>query len=104
MYARAALQYRQAADKLDEASKKPIDSDVSDYFAKKSGKWAKSAETREILRQYVLLVVDPAVQTLDELKVRQTELNTRIVAAVRMETELEEAATKIKADHPKKFE
>jgi len=104
MYGRTAEQFRQAAAKLDEASKRPTDPVVVEYFTLRSRKWAKTAEARELVRQYVLLVVDPTVRTPEELAARQSELDERISVIVQEEKSLEEASTKIENENSSKFD
>ena len=104
LYGRTAEQFRQAAAKLDEASKKPTDPVVVEYFTLRSRKWAKTAEARELVRRYVLLVVDPTVRTPEELNARRLELDERISVIVKEEKSLEEASTKIQNENSKKFD
>jgi hypothetical protein len=103
LYTRGAAEYRKAADKIAEAAEQAIDDDVKAYFDAKSRRWKKSAEIRDMLREYVLLIIDQNVG-VDEFSKRQAALDAAIAVLNRQEKGLEEDAEKIYNEHRKKFD
>jgi hypothetical protein len=103
IYTHVAAEYRLAAAKIDQAAKRSPDADVAAYFDAKSRLWTKSAEVREILRDYVRLIIDQNVG-VDEFQTRQAALDTQIKLLDKQETELTAAADKLFNRHRPKFD
>jgi hypothetical protein len=104
LYARSAEQYRLAAARIGEAAAQSFDPDVKNYFQSKSDRWTKSADVRELLAKYLLVVTDPAVATHGEFMAHRAEIDARIIVLNKEEKELEAKAEKLFTEHRAKFD
>ncbi|MCE9606369.1 MAG: hypothetical protein K8U03_15850 [Planctomycetia bacterium] len=100
LYDKAAVEFRHASTKLDEASKVMTEAKVVEYFATMRDRWANKAKQMELLRDYVSALVDSKIENAESLRARHAELNTLAKSLDAAEKELKAKSDKIHAEYP----
>lgn len=104
LYEKSIAHARAAAEKFDAASKLPTGEAVAEYNRTMSEQFTKTAERCELLKEYTLLWVDPTLQTVDALTMKQTEINVRLSPVLAAEKATKDKSEQIMAAHASKFE
>jgi len=100
MFGSVVEQYRAAGAKFDAAAKQPTEKIVAEYWSLLGQEFAKSAEKYGLMREYVLLVTDPKIESSDALIARRAEIDIKLGAIVKQEKALSDQSDKIKAEYP----
>lgn len=104
LYEKSAVHARAASGKFDEAARRPTKEVVVAYNRALSAQFAKKAERFELLKEYVLLWVDPTLQSTEDLTTKQTEITHRLAPIQAAEQTSVAEADRIAQANPHQFD